>query len=300
MSNEALQKPDSTTIPVDPLRRWTLYGLGVFLFAICLVAGAGAPALNRAGVIVVTLIAMSPALFFLFYVANRTRLVVSAQGIDSYNIGVSASVTWDEIQRISLPPGVVGIVLKKPSDQPGMRRLRGFAGLSVAGAPYYSDEQRRLISERRFIDLRAYQRQLHGDEFMGLLKTHAPEISRATRTHHDIEAAAFESQRLSSSQRGNPKRALFAVLAVVSIIVLSFLAGMDVFENTALANTPIWQWLATGIQFAVGVMVAILGVGSARTGWRQLTERSYSTGFMWLVFGIAQVLIAIAMITSID
>ncbi len=131
---------------------------------------------NAGGAVFAIVLAMSPALAILFYVARRTRLVLTNECIKYHNVGVSAVVSWVEVERLLIGPGICGLVLKKSLDQPGMKRMQRFSGMSIYGSAYYSEMQQTLLRERRFIDLRAYRRQLLKGILQAKFVAHFPEL----------------------------------------------------------------------------------------------------------------------------
>lgn len=126
------------------------------------------------GAVFAIFIAMAPALGILLYVARRTRLVLKTECIEYYNLGVSTMIDWSNVERLLIANGVCGLILIKPSEHSGMRRMRRFSGMSIAGNSYYSEQQQTLMRERRFVDLRAYRRQMLGAETQAKLLAYFP------------------------------------------------------------------------------------------------------------------------------
>ncbi|MEM8983382.1 MAG: hypothetical protein AAGC71_10160 [Pseudomonadota bacterium] len=164
----------TTVVRADPLRRWTLYAIALLLLSIPWVVGSDA---ENVGAGIAVVLVMAPFLALLVYVARQTRLELTGDGINYFNIGVSVSARWDAVQRLVVAADICGLVLKKPLNVPGMVRLQRFAGMSIGASPYYSAEQQQLIAQNRFIDLRAYRRQLERGDLRQLIAAAAPAVT---------------------------------------------------------------------------------------------------------------------------
>ncbi len=136
---------------------------------------------NSGGALVAILLAMTPALGILFYVVRRTRLVLDVDSLAYYNVGVSAAFNWNDIEALVINTELCGLVLTKPLDQPGMRRLQRFSGMAIGGNPYYTEQQQQLIREYRFIDLRADRRQLRDQDLQRTFRAYKPDLVIETK-----------------------------------------------------------------------------------------------------------------------
>lgn len=157
------------------MRRWALYLVGLLILSVPFLIVADME--NSGGALVAILLAMAPAIGILFFVARQTRLVLDNSALGYYNVGVSATVGWGNIDRLIINPELCGLVLKTPLDQPGMRRLQRFSGMAIAGNSFYSEEQQKLINEKRFIDLRAYRRQLRDQDLQRTFRAYKSDLT---------------------------------------------------------------------------------------------------------------------------
>ncbi|MEM7277489.1 MAG: hypothetical protein AAF385_05120 [Pseudomonadota bacterium] len=141
---------------------------------------------DSAGAVIAILLAMAPAIGILFYVARRTRLVLDQTGLAYYNVGVSATLDWDKVDKLLISTELCGLVLKNPLDQAGMRRLQRISGMAIGGNSFYTEKQQKLIREKRFIDLRAYRRQLRDQDMQRTFRAYKPDLvienNNATRS----------------------------------------------------------------------------------------------------------------------
>ncbi|MEM1263922.1 MAG: hypothetical protein AAGH76_16100 [Pseudomonadota bacterium] len=156
------------------MRRWTLYGIALLLLTIPWVVGHDA---DNIGAGIAVALVMAPFLALLVYVARQTRLELTSDGINYFNIGVSVSARWDDVRRLVIAPDMCGLVLKKPLNEPGMRRMQRIAGMAIGNSPYCSAEQQQLIAQMRFIDLRAYRRQLQRGSLPPVIAAFAPTVT---------------------------------------------------------------------------------------------------------------------------
>lgn len=165
---------------VDAARRWTLYLLGAVLLISPLLILTGGDSNDAAGAVLAMMLVILPICGALFWVARRTRLVLTENSIRYVNFGVSSDVIWTDIDALIVEPLMVGLVLKRASTEAGMKRHSRFSRLSIGGGQHYSDEVQRLIADCRFIDLRAYGNQLRRGELQEQLTSMAPHLRVVT------------------------------------------------------------------------------------------------------------------------
>ncbi len=164
----------ATTVQVDPMRRWVLYGVALLLMTLPFIVTADSS--DNAGAAIAIALVVAPFVGMLIYVTRRTRLVLTPRGISYYNIGTSVETHWDNVRRLAVDDELCGLELKKRLDQPGMRRMQRYAAMSVGGSPYYSEQQQQLIAQQRYIDLRAYRRQLRNGDLAEMFAAYAPQL----------------------------------------------------------------------------------------------------------------------------
>lgn len=169
---------------VDPLRRWTLYSLGIALLMAPLLILSSSEVDDAVGAVIAIMLVILPLCGLLLWIARRTRLVLTNKSIRYINVGISSESDWTEIEALVVEPLMVGLVLKRPSTERGIKRHSHFSRMSIGGAQYYSERAQRLIADHRFIDLRAYGRQLRRGTLQKQLTAIAPHLRVSSTQCH--------------------------------------------------------------------------------------------------------------------
>lgn len=179
MKPEANQALPTVTFRADWPRRSILYVMAGFLGALPLMAFSLVDK-DPVGPAFLLAMLLSPAIGLLMYFDRYTRLVVSDQGICLRNPGMSHTANWQNIRRIDINSFAVGVVLQAPSDTPATLRMKSAARSTFNRSSVYTPDQQQLIAQGRFIDLRAFSRQLRSEDFLKQLRLIAPLVAEAS------------------------------------------------------------------------------------------------------------------------
>ena len=111
------------------------------------------------------------------WIARRTRLVLSDDGIQLHQFGFTLETAWDNIESLYNVPGQEGLVLHRPMEGRGASRLAALRNTHVQGARMYSEEQIQLIGEQRFIPLSPFAYWLKKGQLRDDLARRAPTMT---------------------------------------------------------------------------------------------------------------------------
>ena len=138
---------------LSPLRLWLVPGLFVLFAGFLILMGldSSAPANTRNLAFYMGLASLVFA-FIMYLIMRRTRLVLSARGVELYQFGYKLETDWNNVGSLTDE----GLVLHCPMDCPGAERLSRHRDVTVRGATFFSPEQMQLIAEHRFIPLSAF------------------------------------------------------------------------------------------------------------------------------------------------
>ena len=120
-----------------------------------------------------------PVALLLIWLSQRIRFEMTTDGCALFSPGLSTQVSWAEVHYICAGSSLTGVVLKRPQNSRSMRRQKWFADRSGHDSFSYTAKQLELVNQLRFIDLRAFSRQLRGDDFARVVAAYRVQYRRA-------------------------------------------------------------------------------------------------------------------------
>lgn len=166
-----------TVYHLSPLRLWLVPGMSVGFAAFLLLLGldSSGPENTRKVALGMGLIALVFAAV-MYLIMRRTRLVLSADGMELYQFGYKLETDWDNVASLEEESGFEGLILHRPMECPGAERLSRNRDATVRGASFFSPEQIQLIAEHRFIPIAAFAYSLRKGQLRHDLTRRAPSL----------------------------------------------------------------------------------------------------------------------------
>jgi hypothetical protein len=227
-----------------------VFGLALF------VAGEDA-ATREAGIIVVAILGALLAAWE--WLVTRTRLVLTAQGLELHQLGMRLDAAWADVETLELRRGREGFVVRTPLEGAGAARLATLSSLGALGTPLYDDRQRALVGERRFVPIEAFARHAHRGTLLNEVTRLAPHV----RIYEPPPASA-----------PRPRRTLLAAL----IIAIAVGVGLAVATAEA-ADRAVLALQAVALPLVV--------LSSAVKAWRALRSRAFLLGVLLMALTLA-------------
>lgn len=146
-----------TVYHISPVRLWLVPALFVLFAGLLILMGldSSAPANTRNLAFYMGLPFLGFAVV-MYLIMRRTRLVLSAAGIELYQFGYKLETDWNNVASLDDESGFEGLILHRPMECPGAERLSRHRDATVRGASLFSPEQMQLIAEHRLIPIGAF------------------------------------------------------------------------------------------------------------------------------------------------
>lgn len=168
------------TYHVSPRRRWLIwYVLGPIILGLLIAGLAEGGDEGRALLITAGLVFVIGLPFQL--IVDRARLELSPAGVRLRQAGYELRATWDDIADIRLDWGREGFVTREPMTCKGAARLAAFRFVGIPAAPFYDEEQRQLLAQRRFIPFEAFAWHLRRGAMAAEIARFAPQLAPVLR-----------------------------------------------------------------------------------------------------------------------
>ncbi len=168
-----------TTYRISPLKLWLvpviLIVIAVFMMALP-VFNPDVPESTRYFPVYIGIFFLAFAAL-MYFILRRTRLVLSADGLELYQFGYKLETGWDNIAYLHDEQGSQGLVLHRPMDCYGAHTLSNFRHTQIKNVNFFTDEQIRFIAEHRLIPLDAFAYWLRKGELRTDLARRAPTLA---------------------------------------------------------------------------------------------------------------------------
>jgi hypothetical protein len=225
---------------------------------------------------------LSSALFLpiIWVIWRYPRLLLSGAGIEVQQFGWRLASRWENVTNLS-HGGQIGLVTREAMAGSGAARLAAFGDMTLGGAPFYVEDARRLIAERRYMPLDPFSHWLwHGDLGQELTRR-APwlesELALAVAEHSQQRGLL---SRLLVDAEGRPV-ALKSLLVPLAIIVLAI--GL---ASVGGRLGPVVEAVIAGL---LGLVLAKSAIGNFVAAAGYLRRRQYAVGLLWA--GLATVML---------
>lgn len=264
---------------LSPRRRALMYGSWA-VFAVPLLIGGlvtGEPGLLVGGVLVSAI--MLP---LLLWVDLAAKLIVTADGIETRQVGARLQSSWANVAGLRLVPGSEGFILREPMSGTGPQRFAGASQVRFQGAAFYDDVRLQLIRELRFIPIEAFAYWWKRGDLRATILRFAPDLEART------EASGGPLPGTQAPDRPSRSRTLLLVL------VITVLIGSGVGLNFL---PPATRQLALRVLMVpVGLAFAVLALRNVLAAIRLLGARRWGGGVLWFCLALVQVGIVLAIL----
>jgi hypothetical protein len=264
---------------ISPRRRAFLYGSWA-LFAVPLLIGGlvtGEPGLLVAGVLVSAI--MLP---LLLWVDLTAKLILTAEGIETRQVGARLQSSWANVAGLRLVPGSEGFVLREPMSGSGPQRFASASHVRIRGAALYDDVRLQLISELRFIPIEAFAYWLkHGDLRAAIARV-APDLESRTDPSGGPVAGTQGPDRPSKS------------LLLLLIVLISVIIGLSIGLNFVPPETQ--RVTLRVLTVPVGLAFAVIGTRNFVAAIQLFRARRWGGGVLWITLALVQVCIVLAIL----
>lgn len=222
-----------------------------------------------------------PFLLWWHWYTGRLRIELSAQGITHRQGGALVlHAPWSIVERIRIDRGHEGIIVQQPMEGRAADRLASIRGLWMYGQPYYDDEQRRLMGERRLIPLDPFGYLLRNGKLLEDLEEFAPAIAASTRASLAEQDRQKHLPRLPASPE-QQMRNFWAVLVI--FIALAF--GLWLAMGPENVTAKVGDWVVTLIHAGLFPMLVVIAIWSSRNAFK---AGSKTLGVIFALLAIIQ------------
>lgn len=229
-----------------------LIGLAIMTFA--------EPASRGAGGILVLL--MMPFLLGWHWLARRTKLIISRQGLRTSEVGGGMEIPWTSITGFRGARGHEGFVTAEPIAGKGADNL----AMSASAYSGFDEADLRLVAERRFVPMRAFACHLRHGDLRALIGEYAPHLKEAMNALD----APREPRPAPTPQEARRNR------IVVAIVVAAFAWGFVL----------VWKgerWQAWFFTVTYGLLDPIFALASGAAAWVCLRRKQWLLGILSLL-----------------
>lgn len=264
---------------LSPRRRAILYGSWALLGLPLLVGGmvTGEPGLLVGGVLVSAV--MLPLLLWVDFAA---KLIVSADGIETRQVGARLQSSWANVAGLRLVPGSEGFVLREPMSGSGPQRFAGASQVRFQGAALYDDVRLQLISERRFIPIEAFAYWWTRGDLRAAIARAAPDLEART----DPSGGPVPG---TSGPEGMSKSRIWLLVLFIAVLI-GIGVGINFLPPDARRVTFRVLLVPVGLAFAV------LAGRNFLAAIRLLGARRWGGGALWFCLALVQVGIVLAIL----
>lgn len=262
------------TYRIGPWRRSGLWWcLGpVLLGGITLLALGGEG--NRSGGFALVL-ASAPWLVWWHWYVNRLRLELSPCGVHHRHGRLVLEAVWSEVERLRLDRGREGFVVRSPLEGKAAARLAARRGIVVQGQPWYDDEQRALIAERRFIPIDPFAWLIKKGRLLRDLDEFAPALAASVRAEQERRRLAEALPKPPLTGRQLWRNSLIG-LSMAIPVGLGLLFALS--ESPAVDRFERWFFaLANAVGSSLMLCVA------ATSAWNGLRARAWMLAALFAV-----------------
>jgi len=267
---------------LSPRRRALLYGSWA-LFGLPLLIGGivtGEQGLLFAGFLVSAI--MLP---LMMWVDLSAKLIVSAEGIETRQVGARLQSSWANVAGLRLVPGSEGFVLRAPMSGRGAQRFAGAAHVRIRGAALYDESRLQLIDELRFIPIEAFAYWLKRGDLREILARVAPDL--ATRT----DPAGGPVPGTQGPDRPSKSR------IVLVVVLIGLLIGVSVGLNFLPPDTQ--RVALKALLVPVGLAFAGNGARNFVAAIRLWRARRWGGGTLWLCLALVQACIVLGILGEV-
>lgn len=252
---------------------WYLFGpLAAGLFLLGFTSGGG----DRQALVATAGILLLIGLPFQLLI-DRTRLELSAEGVQLRQTGYKLQASWDDIAELRLERGREGFVTNKPITSSGAKLLAAFRAAGMPGAPLYDARQQALLAEQRFIPIEAFAWHLrHGKLYSDITRL-APQLPQPL----DTPNAATKAQRMT----------LWLLISISSVVIGGTIAIAMITESQSENGAQRSDAVITVIGASV---VTFLALRAGYGAWRVLRRRQWVSGIVLIVSAIILFLLGLA------
>jgi hypothetical protein len=218
------------------------------------------------------------------------RLILNGEGIELQQFGWRLSSSWDNVASLAYG-GQIGIVTRDPMKGSGAGRLAAFGNMTMEGAPFYMEEARRLIAERRYMPLDPCSYWLwRGDLGQELIKR-APwlegDIARAI-SEHSQQRGLLNKLLAGPNGHSFTRRNLYVAAGVIALAI-----------GLAVVGGRLGSVVETATAVLLGLVLAKFSIDNCMTSVGLLRRRQYAGGLVWGALGLVTLLIVLAIAGSL-
>jgi len=264
---------------LSPRRRAILYGSWA-LFGLPLLIGGlvtGEPGLLVAGVLVSAI--MLP---LMLWVDLAAKLILTAEGIETRQVGARLQSSWANVAGLRLVPGSEGFVLREPMSGSGPQRFASASHVRIRGAALYDDVRLQLISELRFIPIEAFAYWLKQGDLREAIARVAPDLESRT------DPSGGPVPGTQGPERPSKSRTLL-VIVLVSVII-----GLSIGLNFVPPDT---RRVALNVMMVpVGLAFAVIATRNVVAAVRLFRAGRVGGGVLWISLALVQVVIVLAIL----
>ena len=230
------------------------WALGPFLLLGLGLANFSDEKTKGAGIAIVCL--MAPFLLLWHWLARKSRLELSPQGVRLREVGSDLEVAWSEITGLRMDRGHEGFITAQRIEGKGAERLAANAG----PMQMHGERDMQLIGERRFIPIKAFAFHLRKGDMRAVIIGHAPHLQGA------LDAIPAPPRALTTSERR--RNWIVACLIVASLALGFILAGKGA------------RWQAWFFTVAYGILDPLFALFAAIGAWHLLRKRNWLLGIL--------------------
>lgn len=264
---------------LSPRRRAILYGSWA-LFAVPLLIGgllAGEPGLLVAGVLVSAI--MLP---LMLWVDLAAKLILTAEGIETRQVGARLQSSWANVAGLRLVPGSEGFVLREPMSGSGPQRFASASHVRIRGAALYDDVRLQLISELRFIPIEAFAYWLKQGDLREAIARVAPDLESRTDPSGGPVPGTQGPERTSKSR------------TLLVIVLVSVMVGLSIGLNFVPPDTR--RVALKVLMVPVGLAFAVIATRNVVAAVRLFRAGRWGGGVLWISLALVQVVIVLAIL----
>ena len=264
---------------LSPRRRAILYGSWA-VFAVPLLIGGlatGEPGLLVAGVLVTAI--MLP---LMLWVDLAAKLILTAEGIETRQVGARLQSSWANVAGLRLVPGSEGFVLREPMSGSGPQRFASASHVRIRGAALYDDVRLQLISELRFIPIEAFAYWLKQGDLREAIARMAPDLESRT------DPSGGPVPGTQGPDRPSKSRTLLVIVLISVIIGLS--VGLAFLP-------PETQRIAYRVLLVpAGLAFAVIATRNFVSAIHLFGARRWGSGVLWISLALVQAAIVLAIL----
>jgi len=237
---------------------------------------------GETGLLVAGVLVSSIMLPLMLWVDLAAKLILTAEGIETRQVGARLQSSWANVAGLRLVPGSEGFVLHEPMSGRGPQRFASASHVRIRGAAFYDDVRLQLIGEQRFIPIEAFAYWLKRGDLREAIARVAPDLESRTDPSGGPVAGTQGPERLSTTR---------TVLLVLVIVVL---VGIGV--GLAFLPPETQRIAYRVLMVPVGLAFAIIATRNFVSAIQLFRARRWGGGLLWITLALVQGCIVLAIL----